>query len=205
MTNRNAIIALLIIITALATNLFLDANREPEQTEETASNDPDMYMLNATISEYDEQGVLQHKINASRFTHFPLTNMTVLKAPAMNLFASDNGASNPPWDITANNGRLLSRSDYRHEVVELWDNVVASQVLGQGSFKQIDAISLTIYPARDYAETNQQVTISDQMGATVAAGMQAFFGEGKYLFYSSANRRVSTTLAPNTAQSITTP
>ena len=43
--------------------------------------------------------------------------------------------------------------------------------------------SLTIYPARDFAETDEQVIITNQSGRTTAAGMKAFLNIGKFMLY----------------------
>ena len=192
MNNRAIIFTLLIFITALATNIFLD-RRAPDAAAETEpSNEPDMYMLNATISQFDESGFLTNRIRADRFTHFPLTDMTVMVEPGVNLFS----ATDAPWTVDARNGRLLSRSAYRQEALELWDEVVAIQEKPDGKFVRIDADAMTLFPGRDYAESNRQVRIQDHMGTTTAAGMQAFLGEGRYVFYGTPTYRVSTQLEP---------
>jgi lipopolysaccharide export system protein LptC len=156
-------------------------------------NDPDMYMLNATITQFDDSGGLQHTINADRFTHFPLTDVTSLKFPNLKLFPDKD---NEPWDIKAKNGRLLSQSVYREEVVELWDDVVAVQQKASGRFINIQTQSLTVYPEREYAETDQKVFIDGNSGRTSAAGMKAFFQQGRFIFYSKPTERVNTVFLP---------
>lgn len=188
--NRTLVIALLVLITALATNVFLDREREPEERD--LSNDPDMYMKGAVITEYDDGGARIHEIRAEQLTHFPLTDTTTMKSPFMSLFKTA-----PQWDILAKNGRLLPKSDYRREVIELWDDVTAEQARASGDIINITTSTLTVYPTREYAETKAHVRISDRSGETSAAGMQAFFGEGRYIFYSTSADRVHTVLLPD--------
>jgi lipopolysaccharide export system protein LptC len=162
--------------------------------EFTPGNEPDLYMLNATISQFDQEGELQHRIAANRFTHFPLTDLTTMKFPALELGRTRDS---DPWEITSIEGRILPSSDYREEIVELWSNVLASQSGIGNEFLNIQTNSLTVYPARDYAETDEPVFIDNQSGRTTAAGMKAFLNTGKFMFYSTPRHRVTTIFLPN--------
>jgi len=191
--NRATILASLILVFVIGTNFLMDETDKDHSPESATQNDPDFYMLNAVVTQFDENGDLQHKIKADRFTHFPLTDMTALKQPNMKLFPQSGSL---PWDIEAKSGRLLSSSDYREEVIELWDDVRASRQKGEGKFVTIQTMSLTVYPEKEYAETDRKVTIEDQSGRTTAAGMKAFFESGKYIFYSTPTERVHSTFLP---------
>ena len=193
MTNRALIIAVLVILVALGTNLIVDDKEAADDDVELQRNDPDLYMLDAKITKFDQDGQVQHKILADRFTHFPLTDLTVLEDPVIKLFADEN---KQPWDIESRNGRLLPESAYREQVVELWEQVVATQHRENGRFINIQTNSLTVYPDRDYAETDQKVFIDDDTGRTTAAGMQAFFESGRFIFYSGPGERVKTIFLP---------
>lgn len=193
MNNKVLFIAAVILVGVLSTNLLIKKPVPPAQDVELVRNEPDLYMLNATITQFDEKGELQHEIQAARFTHFPLTDLTVLKAPFMNLFSENREL---PWEITADNGRLLPGSVYREEVIELWDNVDANREKPGGEFINIQSETMTVYPNRDYAETNRKVQINDDTGETTAAGMQAYFDTGRFLFYSSGGERVHSKFQP---------
>ena len=84
----------------------------------------------------------------------------------------------------------------RDEVVELWDHVLAVRNASNGKFIQIQTESLTIYPDKDYAETNQKVFIDENSGRTIAGGMKAYLDEGKFYFSSSPDTRVRTIMLP---------
>ena len=62
-------------------------------------------------------------------------------------------------------------------------------------------MSLTVYPEKEYAETDRKVTIDENSGRTTAAGMKAFFESGKYIFYSTPTERVHTIFLPEFAKS----
>lgn len=195
LNSRSLLLVGAVLLLAAAINFLLDEHvKDVSQEEEVNRNDPDLYMRNATITQFTKQGSRQHQITANLFTHFPLTDITTLRAPDMTLFPSDEGAL--PWDIVARHGRLLPNVGFREEIVELWDEVLAIQSDLEGNFINIRTESLTVHPETDYAETDQKVVIDDNSGRTTAAGMKAYFAEGKFLFFSREDERVQTILLP---------
>ncbi len=193
MNNRAIILASLILVFAIGTNFIMEQNDGDLTPAPSLNNDPDLYMLKASITQFDDSGNIQHEIMADRFTHFPLTDVTSLILPSIRLLS---GPEDGPWDIVAKNGRLLSQSAYREQVVELWNDVLATQKRPDGKFIIIDTQSLTVYPERQYAETDQKVSIDDHTGRTTAAGMKAYFDPGRFIFYSTATERVHTMILP---------
>jgi lipopolysaccharide export system protein LptC len=201
LNSRSLLFVGIVLLLAGAINLLLDEHAEDEnQSAPVNRNDPDLYMRNATITQFTDTGVRQHEISAKLFTHFPLTDITTLRAPDMTLYATDEKAR--PWDIVAKHGRLLPDVGFRDEIVELWDEVLAIQTDLDGNFINIRTDSLTVHPETDYAETDQKVIIDDNSGRTTAAGMKAYFEEGKFLFFSRADERVRTILLPEFHKSV---
>jgi lipopolysaccharide export system protein LptC len=194
--NRATILASLILVFAIGTNFIMEQNDESLAATPALNNDPDLYMLSATVTQFDNQGKIQNEIGADRFTHFPLTDVTALIQPKMRLFSE---TEDDPWDIVAKNGRLLSQSDYREQVVELWDDVLAIQRHADGKFINIQTESLNVFPGREYAETNKKVSIDDNTGRTTAAAMKAYFKSDKFIFYSTPTERVKTVLLPESS------
>jgi len=192
MINRIIVLSTLILAFALTINWVM--MESDESAELTPGNDPDFYMLDATISQFDGKGELQHRIAANRFTHFPLTDLTTMKSPALELGRTGDSV---PWEITSSEGRILPSTEYREEIVELWSNVLAAKSGSGGDFINIQTNSLTIYPERDYAETDETVFIDNQSGRTTAAGMKAFLDTGRFMFFSTPTRKVTTIFLPN--------
>ena len=192
MINRLIVLSTLIIVFALTINWFIDES--VEEVDLTPRNAPDLYMLNATIDQFGPEGELQHRIAANRFTHFPLTDVTAMKFPALSL-GKTRGSNT--WEITSSEGRILPSSDYREEVVELWSSVLALQPGNGSDFVTFETNSLTVYPERDYAETDEPVFIKNQSGRTTAAAMKAFLNAGKFMFYSTPKHRVTTIFLPD--------
>ena len=177
----------LIVVFAFALNWFL----EQEETTDPGlqRNDPDFYLRHATINRYGESGELRHTLAAQRFTHYPVTDLTAMDAPTLSLA---HASPTSPWEITSEQGRILRATDYRSEVVEFWDKVKVSR--GGDQYLNIQAESLTVYPDRAYAETDTRVAITSQSGQTSAGGMKAYFDEDRFIFTSSPQSRVTTTL-----------
>jgi lipopolysaccharide export system protein LptC len=192
LTSRAIILSFIIFTIALATNWFLDDSNPLPDTEDLTRNDADLYMHDATIRQFSDNGMLHHELSAERFTHFPLTDWTTLVSPNIILFSDDA----IPWAITAQQGRMITNSSFREEVVELWGNVLAIKQNPDGSFINIQTQELTVYPERDYAETDKKVYINDNSGRTTAASMQANFVEGKFSFSSGAFDRVHSLYIP---------
>ena len=192
MINRLIVLSTLIIAFALTIAWLMTESEE--KLDLNPRNEPDLYMLNATINQFGPEGELQHRIAANRFTHFPLTDVTTMKFPALKLGRTRDSDS---WEITSRKGRILPSSDYREEVVELWSNVLASQSGNEIEFVTIETNNLTVYPERDYAETDEPVFIKNQSGRTTAAAMKAFLNTGKFMFYSTPEHRVTTVFLPD--------
>ena len=193
-SNRLLVVFSLIVLIASTINVLIDQNSENNPGLVIGRNDPDMYMRNADITQFNKMGEKQHNILAERLTHFPLTNITTLKSPKMILYPTLKNET--PWHISSDHGRQLPKAPVRDEVIELWDSVVATQTHPDGGFISISTESLTVYPARDYAETTQKVYIDENSGRTTAAGMKAYFDEGRFLFFSSRRERVQTIFLP---------
>lgn len=194
LNSRSLLFIGVVLVLAAAINYLLEESTTEEPVQAVVNkNDPDLYMRNATITQFTKTGERQHQIKANLFTHFPLTDITTLREPDMTLYPNDQ---TNPWDIVSNHGRLLPNVGFRDEIVELWDEVLAIQTDLDGNFINIRTDSLTVHPETDYAETDQRVIIDDNSGRTTAAGMKAYFEEGKFLFFSHEQERVRTILLP---------
>jgi len=180
-----------IITSALLFHWILNSDASTNSQEQVFGNQPDLYLLNASISQFNPKGNLDSVIAAEKFTHYPLTDVTTLKQPNVKLYSLDNSQ---PWNIASENGRLLSLSKYRREVVELWDGVQAARFGGNQQALSFQTENLIVYPGEHLVECDQKVVISNATSETTAGGMQARFDIGRFKLYSSGNQRVVTTI-----------
>ncbi|CAM3794639.1 LPS export ABC transporter periplasmic protein LptC [Parendozoicomonas haliclonae] len=130
--------------------------------------EPDFFIRDAFITEYDVNGALASTLESDEISHFPHNDTTLLKQPDLWTFEEDR----QPWHTTADNGRILPDG----ETVELIDNVVMIQQDGNGQSEQrVDTDFLTVYSGEDYADTDAPVRITNEPGVTTAVGMRAFY------------------------------
>ena len=184
------LIAIIILVAGL--NWFVDQDETMQTPPPRNADEPDMYMVDATLTQYGEQGNVQHVLDAARFTHYPISDITTLSSPHMVLQDAEI-----PWHINASEGRILPRAaPDGSDSVELWDGV--DLLRGQNDsrlYMQITTANLTVLPNLEYAETDQSVTIIETGSVTQAAGMQAFLSKGQFLLF-GGNQRVQTILQP---------
>ena len=188
MTGRQITISSSIVLFAIALSLFLEDPISDSLSGNVPRNDPDLYMLNAQIKRYANNGFLAYQLSADRFTHFPLTNLTTLVTPNLTLLSRES----TPWEINAEQGRLMSKSPFREEIVELWSNVAAHKEESNGNFIKIQTDSLTVFPDKNYAETNETIYLTENNTVTTAAGLRANFEASTFVLLSSKVQRVKT-------------
>ena len=78
LTNTAFVVAVLVALAAYTTIGIERRQSEDPTAIETRSNDPDTYMVNATIKQFDRDGQVKHIISADRFTHYPVSDVTTL-------------------------------------------------------------------------------------------------------------------------------
>ena len=202
MNNRTLIIVASILLVGIATNWLIGVTEDDVVESAGPGNEPDVYVEGARITQFNEKGKMQHQLLASRMTHFPLTEVTTLAVPNMFLFQEQD--EDQPWDIIATSGRLLPRSVFNDETVELWDQVLAIKSRRDGDFFHIETEALTVFPERDFAETDSPVSMDTNSGHTTAGGgMKAWFEEGRFEFYASNTQRVVSVLSPGALEEST--
>lgn len=181
-----------LLLAGASINWYLDSTDGDSGNSIIQQNDPDLYMTNASLTQFDATGKLQHRIRASRFTHYPVSDITILTMPAVTLYKNDA----PPWKIRSKAGRILPDRANQGITLEFWDSVLVERTNDEGKFISIRSENLTVLPELDYAETDQTVIIDDNTSRTTAAGMKAYLKTGRFLFNSNEHQRVSTTILP---------
>ena len=186
---RAIIILLALYFGALALNYGVDVDKQVTEPQ-LSINEPDLYMEDASISQMNKAGRRTSVISAKRFTHYPLTDVTTLQLPSIQLL--DVGKQSP-WSISSIEGRLLGVSEYREEAVELWKTVTAEKITSEGATRLVTE-TLSVFPDQNLAESDSVVTILTRDPKTTAAGVRAFFDKDLFIFRSSDERRVETTI-----------
>jgi lipopolysaccharide export system protein LptC len=189
---------------ALAGSLVLGAALffQPTLPDEAArpalapSEDPDLLIEDAVIRQYRQTGALRYLLRSPLIEHFEGNALTYLTEPDLTL----HDAPEPPWQVTARQGVIRNASQGNttgSEEVELSEDVQMLQVFPDGRRYDLRTPAITIYPDREYAETDQNVMITTHAGRTKAVGLQGSLDQGLLKMFSSDEQRVHTIILPH--------
>ncbi len=169
-----ALIAAFIVVWDLPPGTFIEP---PEEAE--AKRFPNTYLTNMHTREFDESGFLNFELNAELAEIFGVTKnnnrrqkargFTRLTKPKMQFHDPEH----PSWFADSNIG--IANND--GEKFELRNGVNVWFTNEDGKQTRIKTVKLTIFPQREYAETDKPVTITTAEGTTKAIGMKLFFSE----------------------------
>lgn len=165
---------------------------------------PDLLLETASITQFRLDGRLHYRLLADRIAYYPDPEQTLLERPSLLL---DRGAE-PPWEMSAAHGRIVGgstlwsdarsdRADAAIETVILEDAVSIRRERAEGRFIDLHTDLLRLYPEHEYAETDRPVIIRTEAGRTTAAGLTADLVAGRIALASTPERRVHTTLNPD--------
>ena len=187
---RAGILALVLLLLGVVIGAIVE---EDEQSNELLfnKNEPDLFLERASLTQFDQRGILASQITAERFTHYPLTDVTALQLPKITLFIEREPN---PWRIQSTAGRLLPLSEYRKETVELWDEVNANRLHRDGTQTVITTAALTIFANESRAQSDEAVVITTSNSVTRASSMQAWLDSGQFELKGSAGQPVTTRL-----------
>jgi len=150
-----------------------------QQAEQKASRSeanwiPDYYLNYATISQYDEQGVLSSNISAKRFTHTQELGTTDMLQPTFNIYLT----SSTVWFGEADEGLILDSGDQ----INLMGNVLVTNGPDIDQPLSLNSQSLRLFPKQNYAESDEQVTLATKHSHLTGTGMQLTLDTQRLLF-----------------------
>ncbi|MEL0169218.1 MAG: LPS export ABC transporter periplasmic protein LptC [Pseudomonadaceae bacterium] len=137
---------------------------------------PDFYIENARIQMLDEQGKIAYQLTTSHAVHQIDDGSTHLEDPELLFY---RGEDPTPWLLKSKQGVVTERGDR----VDLTTDVLLKQ--NSAEARQLTTSALTLFPGRDYAETDQPVTIEAARSVTTAEGMQLFLNDGRLTLLST--------------------
>lgn len=152
MKKRNLLVLISFpLLTCLGT-LYMIYSKHGKISNPSNKEQADAFMVNAHYQEFDKNGALHSTLTTPYITHFAYKNTTVFDKPRMMIYTDRR----IPWHIAADQGKSHEGTHW----VFLWGNVVLHQ---PSKFNHPDTLmkteSLTVYPNKSYAETDQKVTI----------------------------------------------
>ncbi len=167
----------------------------PRDLPPELADEPDIYMQNATITQYRADGLIQYRLSSAQIRHFEAEKLTRLIEPDLSLYNHPE----PPWQATSERGYIRRRTNdagVEEEVVFLRDNVVLHKSRNVGEEITMRSPAFYIYPERQYAETDQDVIIDTEVGRTSAHGLQGDLKRGLLKLFSNTDAPVHTIILP---------
>lgn len=165
-----------ISITVTWLSLAGSADRQPEidlPAADSSQRIADHFLNQASIINFNLQGIPKSQINGSRLLHYPGDEDAELLDPHIIMY-QDKGS---PILITADKG-WVNKDGTR--VFFKGHTVVERKKSQANHFSRLDTPELTIWPNKEFAETDQHVKIMTDTTIATGTGMQAYLGSGRY-------------------------
>ncbi|TBU82689.1 LPS export ABC transporter periplasmic protein LptC [Pseudomonas daroniae] len=140
-------------------------------------NPIDFYAINAHSVQYLPDGKVQSDMTSDLLEHVQSTDVTLLTEPRMSLFRGTDF----PWNVRSARGEVGPDGDE----VELIDQVRVERTDDKGRTTILTTSRLTVFPQKEYAQTQQAVRIDAANGVTTAQGMKAYLNDGRMLLQSN--------------------
>jgi len=137
----------------------------------------DFYATNTYTVQYQPDGKLHYELTADKVEHIKVSDITLMANPHMDLFRG----TELPWKIRSERGEVSPGG----VEVELIDKVRVERTDAKGRPTILTTSRLTVFPEKEYAQTQQAVRIDAANGVTTAKGMKAYMNDGRMLLLSN--------------------
>ena len=131
----------------------------------------DWYATNTHTLQYLEDGRVQYEMTSEKAEHVKATDITLVTKPDLNMYRGTDF----PWHVTSDRGEVNPGGTE----VELIDNVRIARTDEKQRETIITSSRMTVFPQKQYAQTEQAVRIDGAGGTTTGKGMKAYLKEGK--------------------------
>lgn len=131
----------------------------------------DFYVTNAQTFQFQADGSLHYEMTAERLEHDKNTDISYLTTPLMDIYRG----TDLPWKVKS----LRAEVSPGGVEVELIDEVKINRTDAKGRPTILTTTRLTVFPDKQYAQTQQAVRIEAANGITTAQGMKAYLNDGR--------------------------
>ncbi|MFK3771142.1 MULTISPECIES: LPS export ABC transporter periplasmic protein LptC [Pseudomonas] len=145
---------------------FLD--KPAAQVDESAI---DYYAINAHSVQYTPEGQLQYEMTADKVEHMKASEVTLVTTPDLHLYRGTQF----PWHVQSKTAEVNPDGTE----VELIDAVRVARTDEKKRETIITTTRMTVFPQKEYAQTEQAVRIDGAGGTTTGKGMKAYLKEGR--------------------------
>jgi len=145
---------------------FLD--QPVSQVDESAI---DYYAINAHSVQFLPDGRMQYEMTADKVEHLKASEVTLLTKPDLQMYRGTAF----PWHVQSERGEVNPDGTE----VELIDSVRVARTDEQNRTTIITSSRMTVFPQKQYAQTEQDVRIDGAGGVTTGKGMKAYLKDGR--------------------------
>lgn len=178
-------------------SMVLSPNEEdPSALPGELADEPDALVEKGTITQYRDDGALNYRLRAESISHFEDAGRSTLQAPVLEL----HDENRPAWHVASRTGEVRAASGPSGEVEErlaLHGDVSLAQDRGGGAFTRIRTETLTMFPGRRQAISEQTAMIETETVSARVAGFEVDLASGRLALFSSADQRVSIVVLPH--------
>ncbi|MBN2990314.1 LPS export ABC transporter periplasmic protein LptC [Pseudomonas cedrina subsp. fulgida] len=131
----------------------------------------DYYATNARSVQFLPDGKLQYEMTSDKVEHVKASEITLLTNPDMNIYRGTEF----PWHVTSKRGEVNPDGTE----VELIDSVRIARTDDKKRETVITSSRMTVFPQKQYAQTEQNVRIDGAGGVSTGKGMKAYLKESR--------------------------
>ncbi len=176
MLKRNLLFSIL-LLTALflsGWSAFIIYNKKTASSLDE-NGKPDAFMEEVVATVIDKQGKPSMTIVSPKMLHYLEKDRTDIVKPLLTLYRNSHQKATKPWRLTANHAKALQGVSQ----IFLWENVVINHPGDQQDVKtMLLTQALTVFPEKQFAETQGPVTIMQPNTKIHAIGMNANLNTG---------------------------
>ncbi len=142
----------------------------------------DTFFNTVEIISFGEAGVPKSKIIGDHIYHYPGKEDSEITTPKITLFR-DIG---PPVYVTADHGWVNKEGT---RLILKGHTLIKQEKSKVNQFSQLESPELTIWPNRDYAETDKAVKITTDTTIATGIGMKAYLDKEHYYLLNNVKSR----------------
>lgn len=180
MTLRNTMLSLLLIlaISLSAWTILVSKNAEPKHNL-TDTSLPDAFMEDITATVMNKEGTPTLKVTTPKMVHYASNDSTDIDKPVVTIYRH----SPNPWLISSDHAKATEGTSQ----ILFWQNVVLNHTADTDNPQTtMHTDTLTVFPNKKIAQTDQPITINQPDVTVHATGMMANMNDGTVKLLSKA-------------------
>ncbi|MGM7284787.1 LPS export ABC transporter periplasmic protein LptC [Pseudomonas guariconensis] len=131
----------------------------------------DYYAINAHSVQYLPDGKVQYEMTADKVEHLKSSEITLVTTPDLHMYRG----TQYPWHVQS----VRAEVNPDGSEVELIDKVRVARTDEKQRETIITTTRMTVFPQKQYAQTEQAVRIDGAGGTTTGKGMKVYLKDGR--------------------------